>query len=173
MTNNDVFRRIRYTFDLKDSLMVDIFATADYTVTKEQVSGWLKKEGDESYSEATDTDLAAFLNGFINTRRGKLDGVQPELEVRLNNNMILRKLRIALDMKAEDILETLQVVGFRLSKPELSAFFRKPGHKHYRECKDQILRNFLMGMQRQLRPGDTSEYQQDTDENTDTASDNI
>ncbi|MDO6683688.1 MULTISPECIES: DUF1456 family protein [unclassified Oceanobacter] len=163
MTNNDVFRRIRYTFDLNDSKMMAIFAAADCSVTREQVCGWLKKDDDEAALIASDTDLAAFLNGFINTHRGKRDGAQPELETRLTNNIILRKLRIALDMQAEDILETLQVAGFRLSKHELSAFFRKPDHKNYRECKDQILRNFLMGMQRQLRPEDISEYQQDDD----------
>ena len=69
------------------------------------------------------------------------------------------KLRIALNMKAEDIIETLEVANFRLSKHELSSFFRKPDNKHYRECKDQILRNFLMGVQLQLRPTDTHEYQ--------------
>jgi uncharacterized protein YehS (DUF1456 family) len=157
VTNNDILRRIRYTFDFNDSTMVDIFAAADHTVTKEQVVNWLKKEEHESFVEATDTDLAIFLNGLINTKRGKREGEQPAPEQRLTNNMVFMKLRIALNMKAEDILETLQVVDFRLSKHELSAFFRKPENKHYRECKDQILRNFLMGVQRQLRPEDMGE----------------
>lgn len=157
LTNNDVLRRIRYTFDFKDSNMIEIFAAADHSVTKEQVTQWLKKEEEVDYSKATDKELAIFLNGLINTKRGKRDGEQPEPETRLTNNMIFMKLRIALDMKAEDILDTLQVVDFRLSKHELSAFFRKPGTKHYRECKDQILRNFLMGVQLQLRPDDLNE----------------
>jgi len=66
-------------------------------------------------------------------------------------------------MKAEDILDTLAFIDFRLSKHELNAFFRKPDNKHYRECKDQILRNFLMGAQRQLRPEDKREYQEKID----------
>lgn len=159
MTNNDILRRIRYTFDFNDSTMVDVFAAADHSVTKDQVVSWLQKEEHESFVEATDTDLALFLNGLINTKRGKREGEQPAPEQRLTNNMVFMKLRIALNMKAEDILETLQVVDFRLSKHELSAFFRKPDNKHYRECKDQILRNFLMGVQRQLRPEDTNEVE--------------
>ncbi len=155
MTNNDILRRIRYTFDLKDNKMVDIFALADYEVTAEQVVGWLKKEEDSEFLKMTDRELAVFLNGFINFKRGKRDGQQPEPESRLNNNKVFQKLRIALNLKADDILDVLKVGDFHLSQHELSAFFRKPGSSNYRECKDQVLRNFLLGVQLQLRPGDT------------------
>ncbi|MGF1707561.1 DUF1456 family protein [Enterovibrio baiacu] len=157
MTNNDILRRIRYTFDFKDQSMVEIFAAADHAVTQEQVVNWLRKDDDAAFVKATDTELAIFLNGLINTKRGKREGAQPEPEKRLNNNMILMKLRIALNMKAEDVIETLELMDFRLSKHELSAFSRKADNKHYRECKDQILRNFLMGIQRKLRPEDTQD----------------
>jgi len=156
LTNNDILRRIRYTFDFKDSAMIDVFAAADHKVTREQVSNWLKPEEDKDYCAAKDTELAIFLNGLINIKRGRREGEQPTPEKRLTNNMVFMKLRIALNMKAEDILETLKVVDFRLSKHELSAFFRKPDNKHYRECKDQILRNFLSGVQRQLRPEESN-----------------
>ncbi|ASA57288.1 DUF1456 family protein [Vibrio gazogenes] len=153
MTNNDILRRVRYTFDLKDSVMTEIFSLADLNVTDEQVIRWLKKEDDESFVKLSDTELAVFLNGFINFKRGKREGEQPKPEEKLSNNIVFQKLRIALNLKAEDILDILQLVDFRLSKHELSAFFRKPENKHYRECKDQILRNFLLGLQHQLRPG--------------------
>ncbi|HGO5293348.1 TPA: DUF1456 family protein [Photobacterium damselae subsp. damselae] len=158
MTNNDILRRIRYTFDFKDKAMVDIFAQAEVTVTEEQVVSWLKREDDSAYIKMSDSELASFLNGLINLKRGKREGEQPEPESRLTNNMVFQKLRIALNLKAEEILEVLKLANFRLSKHELSAFFRKPENKHYRECKDQILRNFLLGVQLQLRPEDT-EYQ--------------
>jgi len=77
--------------------------------------------------------------------------VQPEIEKQLTNNIIFRKLKIALDLKDEDILQLMTLADFSMSKHELSAFFRKPGHKNYRECKDQILRNFLQGVQLQYR----------------------
>ncbi|MGC9460286.1 DUF1456 family protein [Vibrio genomosp. F10] len=160
MTNNDILRRIRYTFDFKNTTMVEIFSLADLEVTEEQVAGWLKKEEDESFIKLENTDFSSFLNGLINLKRGKREGEQPKPESNLNNNMVFQKLRIALNLKAEDILDILQLVDFRLSKHELSSFFRKPENKHYRECKDQILRNFLMGVQRQLRPTDTAEFQE-------------
>jgi uncharacterized protein YehS (DUF1456 family) len=64
---------------------------------------------------------------------------------------VFTKLKIALNFKAEDVLEVLGSTGHTLSKHELSAFFRKPDHKHYRECKDQVLRNFLKGLQLKYR----------------------
>jgi uncharacterized protein YehS (DUF1456 family) len=156
LTNNDILRRIRYIFDLKDSSMIEIFSLADFNATEEQVAAWLKKEEDDTFLKLNDTEFAVFLNGFINFKRGKRDGQQPKPEKHLNNNMVFQKLRIALNLKAEDILDILQLVDFRLSKHELSALFRKPGNKNYRECKDQILRNFLLGIQCQLRPGDNA-----------------
>ena len=147
MTNNDVLRRIRYTFDLDDTKMMALFGLAGHPVTREQISEWLKKDEDPAFREIGDTWLAIFLNGLIIARRGQKEGPQPKPESRLTNNIIFRKLRIALNLQADDILEIMALADLRISKHELSAFFRKPGHKNYRECKDQILRNFLQGVQ--------------------------
>ncbi|MFP3423674.1 DUF1456 family protein [Pseudoalteromonas sp. SIMBA_162] len=152
MTNNDILRRLRYTFNLTDTAMVDIFAAAEATVTTEQVIAWLTKEGEQEFVKISDTEFATFLNGFINTKRVKREGVQPIPESKLNNNIIFMKLRIALNMKAEDVIATLALVDFDLSKHELSAFSRKVDNKHYRVCNDQILRLFLTGVQQQYRP---------------------
>ncbi len=151
MTNNDVLRRIRYTFNYSDSKMIAIFGLADFQVTRAQISDWLKKEEDPAYQQCTDTTFAIFLNGFINEKRGKKDGPQPEPENRLTNNIIFKKLKIALNLKAEDVLKIMQLENLDISKHELSAFFRRADHKHYRDCKDQILRNFLKGVQLKYR----------------------
>jgi uncharacterized protein YehS (DUF1456 family) len=151
VTNNDILRRIRYIFDFSDSKMIAIFDLANLEVTRGQVSDWLKKEEDPAYKNCTDIQLAIFLNGLINDKRGKKEGPQPKPEKRLTNNIILRKLKIALDLKAEDLLDIMDLINLRISKHELSAFFRKPDHKHYRECKDQVLRSFLKGVQLKYR----------------------
>jgi uncharacterized protein YehS (DUF1456 family) len=151
MTNNDILRRIRYTFDFNDSQMIHLFALANFKVTRSQVTNWLKKEEDPDYQNCTDAQLAYFLNGLIIEKRGKKEGPQPEPEKILTNNITFRKLKIALDLKAEDVLEILKLAKQNLSKHELSAFFRRPDHKHYRTCNDQILRNFLKGLQLKYR----------------------
>ena len=157
MTNNDVLRRLRYAFDFDDSKMIAIFGLADREVTRAQVSDWLKKDEDPEMQELEDVELAIFLNGLINDRRGKKEGAQAEPEKRINNNIILRKLKIALDLKAEDILEILALKEMKISKHELSAFFRKPDNRHFRNCKAQILRNFIEGVQLMYRSEEKSD----------------
>ncbi|HET8829995.1 MAG TPA: DUF1456 family protein [Pelobium sp.] len=154
MTNNDILRRLRYTFELSDDQMIKIFALADKEVTRAEVSEWLKKDDQPDYKPIYDIDLSIFLNGFINLKRGKKEGEQPKPEKKLNNNIVFRKLRIALGFKDEDIVEALELVNFRISKHELSAFFRNPAQNQYRPCKDQILRNFIHGIQVKFRKVD-------------------
>ena len=131
--------------------MISIFGQADLAVSRSQVSNWLKKDDDPEQQPCDDRILAYYLNGLINEMRGKKDGPQPEPEDKLSNNIIFKKLKIALNLKADDILRMMAVVDFKISKHELSAFFRKKGHKHYRECQEQILRNFLHGIQVEYR----------------------
>lgn len=156
MTNNDVLRRLRYTFDFSDSKMIELFKLMDVEVDREQISNWLKKDDDESYVNCTDKQFATFLNGLIIDKRGKQEGPLPEIENRLNNNIVLRKLKIALNLQNDEVLNLLTQAGLSLSKHELSAFFRRADHKHYRACKDQVLRNFLQAIQ--------LKYRSDTDE---------
>lgn len=151
MINNDVLRRIRYVFDFDDSKMMAVFGLADLEVTRAEISDWLKKEDDPDYKKCSDKQFASFLNGLIIEKRGKKDGPQPEPETLLNNNIVFRKLKIALNLQADDVLKLVNREDFHISKHELSAFFRKPSHKHYRECKDQVLRNFLKGLQHRYR----------------------
>ena len=147
MTNNDILRRLRYMFDFSDLKMIELFKLADYKVELADLNCWLKKEDDPLLVGISDKELALFLNGLIIERRGKREGPQPEPEETLSNNMILRKLKIALDLKTDDILDMFASINKKLGKHELSAFFRNPHHKSYRACMDQYLRNFLNALQ--------------------------
>ncbi len=155
MINNDILRRIRYIFDFGDAKIIRIFGLAELQVSREQISNWLKKDDDPDFQPCNDLQLATFLNGLIILKRGRKEGsdrTTPPPEKRLTNNLILTKLKIALNLKSDDILAIMAIAGFSLSKHELSAFFRKPSHKHYRPCLDQVLRNFLHGLQLKYRP---------------------
>lgn len=151
MNNNDILRRIRYVFDFEDSKMKELFALGGLETDRTVISDWLKKDDDESQKTLYDKDLAAFLNGFIIKKRGKKDGEQPKPEKSLNNNIIFRKLKIALNYRDEDILAVMKLADLPFSKHELSAFFRKPTQSQYRVCKDQFLRNFIYGLQLKYR----------------------
>jgi len=152
MNNNDILRRIRYTFDFDDSKMMAIFGLAGIEADRPQVCAWLKSDDDADFSECSDSCLAAFLNGLIIEKRGAKEGPPPKPETQLTNNIIVRRIKIALDLKAEETLELLARAQMPLSKHELSAFFRKPDNRHFRACKDQVLRKFLKGVQLTYRP---------------------
>ena len=151
MNNNDVLRRLRYTFDLNDEQMIKLFSFGQQTVTRAQVSQWLKRDDNEDFKPLLHLMLNAFLDGLIIECRGPSERkIEPSEE--LSNNEILRKLRIALELREENMLEVMELGGMPLSRPELSALFRKPSHKHYRPCQDQLLRHFLRGLQEAYRP---------------------
>ena len=152
MKNNEVLRSLRYIFDFSDAKMVSIFALAGHQVTRPQVSEWLRRDDDPAMKSCKDVELALLLNGLIIEKRGKIEGPPPEPEQRLTNNSIFKKLRIALDLKGNDIQEIMGLARFIISEHEISAFFRKPGQNNYRLCKDQVLRNFLRGLQLKYRP---------------------
>lgn len=159
MTNNDVLRRLRYTFDYGDDRMIAIFRLGGMNVSRQTLSNWLKKDDHPDFTPCEQEQLAAFLNGLIIYKRGPKEGAgpQPHPEPPLSNNGILRKLKIALSFKELDMLEVMNLGGMPLSRPELSAFFRKEDHRHFRACQDQILRHFLRGLQSKLRDGEPAE----------------
>ncbi len=165
MDNNDILIRLRYALDIKNTEMIEIFKLGGIEVTKEEVLKILTKSKDEEddFGDVVENDenikcdnimLESFLNGFITYKRGKQDPKpgQPEKVVFSTkngervNNMILKKLKIALTLTSEDMLDILETAGVTVTKGELSALFRKAGHKHYKECGDKYARNFLKGL---------------------------
>lgn len=154
MNNNDILRRVRYSLDISNPGMIEIFKLSGCTLELPTLLKLLKKEEEEDFISCSNPLLSFFLDGLIIKRRGKREspeGQAPKPDAGLNNNVILKKLRIALDLKEEDMLATMKLAGVVISKSELSALFRNKGHKHFKECGDQFLRNFLNGLTRQYR----------------------
>ena len=154
MINNDVLRSIRYILDLGDHKVAEIARLADpaFAVGKEDVRGFLLKEDEPGYLACSDAVLAHFLDGLIIHRRGR-DGSLPSrpVEKRISNNVVLKKLRVAFELRDEDLHAILKLAEFPLSKSEVSALFRQEGHANYRECGDQALRHFLRGLALRVR----------------------
>lgn len=154
MINNDTLRSIRYALDMSDPKMVDIIKLAGHDIDRAAITSLLKKEDEDGYVECSDAIMKAFLDGLITYKRGKSDAKPDQTQksnVPLHNNDILKKLRIAFELKEDDLHEIMTLAEFSISRPELSALFRKEGHKNYRKCGDQVLRNFLKGLTIRLR----------------------
>jgi uncharacterized protein YehS (DUF1456 family) len=154
MINNDVLRSIRYMLDLSDIRVVEITKLADpeFPIEKADVQAFLRKDEDPDYAECSNAVLAHFLDGLIIYCRGRDESLPPRpVEKRVNNNVVLKKLRVAFELKDVDMHEIFDSAGFPISKPELTALFRQPGHNNYRVCGDQLLRNFLKGLTLRVR----------------------
>jgi len=158
MNNNDILRRLRYALDISNPAMIDIFQLSGCTLEQPTLIKLLKKEEEEEFIACSNPLLSFFLDGLIIHKRGRREsdaGQPPQPDASLNNNAILKKLRIALDLKEEDMLAIMGLAGVKISKAELSALFRNKEHKHFKECGDQFLRNFLQGLTVRFR-GDSA-----------------
>ena len=151
MDNNDVLKRLRYALNIPDLKVIELFRLVDYDIPKSELEGIFKTEDESGYLECKDELMGKFLDALIISRRGKRDGGPASPAPRLYNNDILKRLRIALELKDDDIVGIMSRSGVEISKSELGALFRKPGHPNYRPCGDQFLRNFLVGLTAKYR----------------------
>jgi uncharacterized protein YehS (DUF1456 family) len=155
MIQNDILRRLRYALTLNDQKMLALFKEVNQDIKLPHLYAILKREAEDGFELCSDQELNAFLDGLIISKRGRQSGRDPEVwptGVLLGNNDILRKLRIALELRSEDIIDILKSEDVYVSNSEISAFFRKPDHRSYKICGDQFLRNFLAGLTKRYRP---------------------
>lgn len=147
MLSNDILRSVRYILKSNNNDLVRILALAEVETTPANIASWITKEDEEGFVRCPDIILSSFLNGLIYDKRGK-DESAPVLspERRVNNNIVLKKLRIAFSLKSDDVLAIMTEQKFRVSMPEITAMMRAPDHKNFRECGDQFMRYFLRGL---------------------------
>ncbi len=168
MNNNEILIRLRYALDIRDIDMIEIFKLGGITVSREELQRILLKPKNNNLIDSEDAAfiaaddmrkcnnymLESFLNGFITFKRGKQEARpgEPEREAYIIkdnksvNNVMLKKLKIALSLTGEDMLSIFKAAGVNLSNGELSAVLRKEGQRNYKECGDRYARNFLKGL---------------------------
>ncbi|MBF7731675.1 DUF1456 family protein [Pseudomonas sp. N040] len=152
MINNDVLRSLRFMLNISDAKVAEIIGLSGLEISEASIRACLLKDDEDGFTPCSDEVLAHFLDGLVIERRGRDDSrpAQP-IELPVSNNMVLKKLRAAFELKEDDMHAILKASDFPVSKPELSALFRKVGHSNYRTCGDQLLRNFLRGLTLRLR----------------------
>lgn len=167
MNNNDILIRLRYALDIKDTDMMEIFRLGGVTVTKEELQRMLLKTANNSNMDSEDEFIAdddmnkcnnymleSFLNGFIIFKRGEQESKPGQTQKQVFminnnkavNNVFLKKVKIALSLTGEDMLNILNDAGANLSNSELSAVLRREGQRNYKECGDRYVRKFLKGL---------------------------
>ena len=147
MLNNDVMRSLRYILNVNDAKIAEITRLTGCEIPDSEAVAYLKKDDEEGFKPCPDRIMAHFLDGLVIYKRGKDESrPTPPIELPVTNNTVLKKLRVAFELKEDDMHAILKSVDFPISKPELNALFRKAGHSNYRVCGDQLLRNFLKGL---------------------------
>ncbi|MBL8025058.1 MAG: DUF1456 family protein [Fibrobacteres bacterium] len=149
MLNNDIIRCTRKALYLNDSVATAIFKLVGHSTNPEELKKLMIKEGEPGFEPAPAPLVSSFLDGLIIYKRGPKPGSagkpQPA-KSKLTNNDVLKKIRIALEIHEDTMLEIFNAGEKPVTASELTALFRKPGHKHYKECGDQYMRAFFRGL---------------------------
>lgn len=146
MSTNEILKACFTLVDVSEEKMVEIFKLGGFTLNPKTLSGYLKQKDDKEFLDCGYEALGSFLDGLIIYKRGESNQKSTDEDVRLNNNLILKKLRIAYELKEVDLYAIFDSVDIDISKGELSSLFRKEGHKNYKACPDSILQLFLEGL---------------------------
>ena len=149
MANNDILRSLCEALNIDDTTIARIFKESGRDVGQSTISGFLKSEAEDDYIPCTDPVFGFFLEGLIIHKRGRKADAPPltaQPAAKLTRNDIIKKLRIALDLKEDDLVSIFKTAGIDVSRNDLSALFRKEGNKHYKECSEQIFKGFLKGL---------------------------
>ena len=154
LSNNDILRRFRYALNINDGQLSQAFSLAGQAQTATTIAALLKHEGDAEFVECSDQQLAAFLDGFIIQKRGPRPDAPPSPVNRMNNNDILKKIRVALQLRDDDLVAIMARSATPVGASEISALFRQKNHPKFKLCGDQFLRNFLTGLET-WRPGNS------------------
>ena len=149
MDNNELLRMIRDALTIDDAAMIRIFKESGRDVGQSTIDALLKMVDEDGFIPCSDPIMGFFLDGLIIHKRGRQEAApapaaQPPAP--LTNNAVVKKLRIALDLKEDDVISILATARIQISKNDLGALFRKVGNKHYKECNDQLLKGFMEGL---------------------------
>lgn len=162
MNNNDILIRLRYALDIKDTDMLKIFSLGGMTITKEKLQDMLMKQEITSTSpeeKCSNHVLEVFFNGLIIYKRGRQKNAQgkevaPTFLIKKRadvNNVLIKKVKIALALTSEEIIDLLRLADVYVSDSEISAILRKEGQRNYKICGDRYARNFIKGLTLKLR----------------------
>lgn len=146
MRTNKILARIAKALYLNVNDIVHIYELEEFPKSKEEIRALLQDEHSKKFKEASYEDLGIFLDGLVSKKRGKLDKPNEE-EQALNNNLILKKLRVALNLKSHEMVMVFALNDIDMSPSQINAFFRKEDHKNYRPCTDKMLFDFLDGLE--------------------------
>ena len=147
MKTNDILYKITKALSLTNEDILEIYRLEGYSMSEEHLEVLLKKRVDKGFEECSYEELGVFLDGLVTFKRGPSPKRPNDDEaVALTNNLILKKLRIALELKEPETEIIFGLGDAALGKQELKSLFRKEAHKNFKACPDALLMAFLEGL---------------------------
>ena len=155
MKTNDILYKIQKALNLTQEEILEAYKLVDYKMDDKVLSSLLKRQQDKGSKLCSYEELGVFLDGFVILKRGGSPKKENSNEaVELTNNLILKKLRIALELKEAETEIIFGLGEVELSKQQLASLFRKEGHKNFKACSDELLIAFLDGLDEFYYVGD-------------------
>jgi len=147
ISTNEILFRIQKALNLSIKDMLEAYRLENYKMLEPHLKDILKRRQDKGFMLCSYEELGVFLDGLIVLKRGLTSKKKDNDEtVELTNNLIVKKLRIALELKEFEIEIIFGLVDIKLTKQQLSSLFRKEGHKNFKPCSSELLMAFIEGL---------------------------
>jgi uncharacterized protein YehS (DUF1456 family) len=147
INTNEVIYHIHKALNLSLDEILEIYTLEEYKMEASHLEALLKRRLDDGFMLCSYEELGTFLDGLVTLKRGPSPKKKSETAVvELTNNLILKKLRIALELKESETEIIFGLADVELSKQQLASLFRKEGHKNFKACSDELLMAFLEGL---------------------------
>ncbi len=144
MTKNEILKKLQKIESLSSKEIYDLYKLVNYNITISRIEGYLKEKGDKEFLDCGSEALGNFLDALIIYKRGsQTKKSSDEQPVTLSNNLIMKKLRVAYNLKESDLYEIFNLGGIEITKSELSSLFRSETHKKFRLCPDSVFELFM------------------------------
>ena len=147
MQINDILFKIKTALSLTNKELLETYNLVGYEMSEERLDSILKRRQDKGYKEATYEELGLFLDGLVLLKRGESPKkTESDEVVELTNNLILKKLRVAMNLKESELVIIFALAEVPLTKRQIGSLFRKEGGKNFKACSDELLLTFIEGL---------------------------
>ena len=152
ISTNEILYRIKKALNLTNEEMIEAYRLEAYPMEMSRLDSLLRRRQDKNFQLCSYEELGVFLDGLVLLKRGPSpkkaneEKTEEEEAVELTNNLILKKLRIALELKEPEVEIIFGLGDTLLTKQQLAALFRKEDHKNFKTCSDELLMAFMDGL---------------------------
>ena len=146
VSTNEILYRIQKALNLSMENMIEIYKLESYEMSETHLDALLKRRLDKGFMLCSYEELGVFLDGLVTFKRGPSPKKSTDEVVELTNNLILKKLRIALELKEAETEIIFGLADIELTKQQLASLFRKENHKNFKPSSDELLMAFIEGL---------------------------